>query len=144
MSLITRRHTLAPLEESKSSPTFTHTNRFRSPSMRLTRRSLPAKCMDPVIAKVEPKLAKRNANNSNPVGITSKIICNETQAPISVILHNSQRRLRSSNVQMTAPCKYTYRHLPGNNGRVILNNLRKRPWWHSSGNNRKSKVKKEG
>ena len=29
---------------------------------------------------------------------------------------------------------YKYKYYPGNNGRVILNALRKRPWWRSSGN----------
>ena len=30
---------------------------------------------------------------------------------------------------------YRYKYYPGNNGRIILRNFQKRPWWHSCGNN---------
>jgi hypothetical protein len=33
---------------------------------------------------------------------------------------------------------YKYKYYPGNNGRVILNCFRKRPWWFSGGNNKSS------
>ena len=34
-------------------------------------------------------------------------------------------------VSTAAKSVYKYKHIPGNNGRVILANFRKRPWWHS-------------
>ena len=36
---------------------------------------------------------------------------------------------------------YRYKHVPGNNGRVILYNFRKRPWWHSGNEKNKGTTK---
>ena len=41
------------------------------------------------------------------------------------------------------PTVYRYKHIAGNNGRVILLNFRKRPWWHS-GNEKKKLVSLPG
>lgn len=49
-----------------------------------------------------------------------------------------EARSRVKRIIVAAPPKnvYRYKHVPGNNGRVILFNFRKRPWWHS-GNDKK-------
>ena len=41
----------------------------------------------------------------------------------------------ASNVKIV----YKYKHVAGNNGRVILSNFRKRPWWHSGNDKKKLK-----
>jgi len=41
-------------------------------------------------------------------------------------------------VVQTPQVVYRYKHIAGNNGRIILLNFRKRPWWHSGKENKKS------
>ena len=63
----------------------------------------------------------------------------------SLRLSNVQEQDVDSKIKRTAPpvvsaassmTVYRYKHVAGNNGRVILSNFRKRPWWHS-GNDKK-------
>ena len=52
-----------------------------------------------------------------------------------------QRNRVSSYVKL--PFIFRYKHCPGNNGRLILSNFRKRPWWQSGAQDKRIKAKKE-
>ena len=51
-----------------------------------------------------------------------------------------RNRIKKAVVAPPPKVVYKYKHVPGNNGRVILYNFRKRPWWHSGNEKKGSKA----
>ena len=154
MNFSENRRTFAPLEDHTSSST------VKSGAIRLSplRESVVTECgptkrintksshvcatRGAIWTKMNTKFV--NPNTLDPVEtINLNTLMNESQPPVSVNLDRRCNRLRSFNDRIIAPCKYTYKHFPGNNGMIILSNLKIRPWWTSCVNRQRSKSKKD-
>jgi len=81
------------------------------------------------------KTRSTTAPNSNPeVSRNSKVNINLAS---SINITSSTKRI----VPKKPSRAFVYKYYPGNNGRIILNTLRKRPWWRSAGKSEATKAK---